>query len=153
MQILGIRTSVKCVRYAVLEWTDGEVCLVNAAKESKLLFPAAIDDIGAKIKWLHEEMKRIFLEYPEVGQVAIKMNQFGTEKMANRYSTQLDGSLILSTEMNGKKSNTLLYANIEKGMGSKKIKGFSEQNVGKTSQYWDNQIADAIAAAWTAKNH
>ena len=98
------------------------------------------------------ELQRIFRKYPDINLVVIKMNQFGTEKMANRYSTHMDGAVMLASKMEGKPVSTLIYANIEKGMSSKKIQDFSENKVGRSSKYWNAQMADAIAAAWTRRN-
>jgi len=152
MQILGIRTSSKCIRYAVVNWDGQNATLVNADNESKLNFPAGIEEIADKLVWLHAELERIFRKYPDLSRVAVKMNQFVPEKMANRYSTNLDGVVMLAAKQNGKSASTVLYANIEKGMSSAKIKSFAEGNVGCSSKYWDAQMADAVAAAWTRRD-
>ena len=90
--------------------------------------------------------------YPDVAKVAIKMNQFGREKMANRFSTHMDGVVMLSAMQNCKPVATLLYASIQKGMSSKKVQAFAEDNVGRSDKYWNAQMADAVAAAWTRRN-
>jgi hypothetical protein len=152
MQILGIRTASKCVRYAVVNWDGQDGTLVNDSDESRLNFPATMEEIADKLLWLKAELERIFRKYPDINHVAIKMNQFGTEKMANRYSTHMDGAVMLASKMEGKPVSTLIYANIEKGMSSKKIQDFSENKVGRSSKYWNAQMADAIAASWTRRN-
>lgn len=152
MQILGIRTSSKCVRYAVVNWDGQDAALVNESDESRLIFPATMEEIADKLLWLKAELERIFRKYPDINHVAIKMNQFGTEKMANRYSTHMDGAVMLSAKMEGKPVSTLVYASIERGMSSKKVQNFSESNVGRTRKYWNAQMADAIAAAWTRRD-
>jgi hypothetical protein len=152
MQTLGIRTSSKCVRYAVIQW-EGEVAtLVNATEESKLNFPAAMENTADRLGWLKNELERIFSTFPAINHVAIKTNEFLREKLPNRISTQLDGGVLLVSNLNGKPCSTRLYTQIAKGMSSKKVKGFSEENVGRSSMYWDNQMADAIAVAWTRKD-
>ena len=152
MQILGIRTSSQCVRYAVVEWDGQAATLVNKDDENRLNFPAATEEMPGKLSWLKTELDRIFRKYPDIGRVAIKMNQFGTEKMANRYSTQMDGAVMLVSQLNGKSVSTLIYANIGKGMSSKKIQDFSESNVDRSGKYWNPQMADAVAAAWTRRD-
>ncbi len=150
MQILGIRTSSKCVRYAVLEWDGENALFVNAELEHKLVFPAeyGADGIDYKLEWLYSELDRIYRLYPDIQKVAIKMNQYGMEKKPARYSTNMDGVVMLSAKQNGKQVKTFLYTSIEKGMSSSKIKDFSESIVGRSGKYWDNQMADAVAVAW-----
>ena len=152
MQILGIRTSTSTIRYAIVEWDGQTASLVNAATENKLDFPADRQEIPQKLQWLYSELERIYRIYPDISKVAIKMNQFGTEKLANRFSTHMDGVVMLSAMQNGKSVNTFLYANIQQGMSSKKVQAFAEANVGRSDKYWNAQMADAVAAAWNGRN-
>ncbi len=152
MQILGIRTASACVRYAIVEWDGQSASLVNAAAENKLNFPADREEIAQKLQWLYLELERVYRLYPDVSKVAIKMNQFGIEKMANRFSTHMDGVAMLSALQNGKTAQTFLYASIQQGMNSKKIKAFAAANVGHSDKYWDEQIAGAVAAAWSGRD-
>jgi Holliday junction resolvasome RuvABC endonuclease subunit len=108
MQILGIRTASTCVRYAIVEWDGQTASLVNSAAENKLDFPADCQDIPQKLQWLYSELERLYRMYPDISKVAIKMNQFGTEKMANRFSTHMDGVVMLSALQNGKTGHTFL---------------------------------------------
>lgn len=151
MQILGIRTSSKCIRYAVVNWDGQNASLVNADDECRLNFPADTEEIVDKLVWLQAELERIFRKYPDIHHVVVKMNQFGNEKMANRYSTHMDGVVMLVSKQSGKPVSSVIYANIEKGMSSKKIQSFAEIKVGRSCKYWDSQMADAIAAAWTRR--
>lgn len=152
MQILGIRTSSNCVRYAVVEVDGNSAALVNESSENKLNFPADCEEIYQKVYWLYAELERIYRLYPNISKVAIKMNQFGNEKMTNRYSTQMDGVVMLSAVKNGKTVNNMIYANMMQGMSSKKVKEFAETNVNRSDKYWDVQMADAVAVAWVARN-
>lgn len=126
--------------------------MVNSATENKLDFPADRQEIPSKLEWLYTELERVYMMHPLISIVAIKMNQFIGETMANRYSTHLDGVVMLSAQQNGKSAHTFIYANIQQGMNSKKVRAFAEANVGRTDKYWDNRMADAVAAAWTARN-
>lgn len=151
MQILGIRTASSCVRYAIIEWDGQTATLLNAAMENKLDYPTNCQEISQKLQWLHSELKRIYRKWPDIAKVAIKMNQFGTEKMANRFSTHMDGVVMLSAMQSGKSVSTFLYPNIQKGMSSKKVQAFAESNVGRSDKYWNLQMADAVAVAWTCR--
>lgn len=152
MQILGIRTASTCVRYAIVEWDGQTASLVNSAAENKLDFPADRQEIPQKLQWLYSEFERLYRMYPNISKIAIKMNQFGTEKMANRFSTHMDGVVMLSALQNGKTAQTFLYANMQQGMSSKKVQLFAETNVGRSDKYWNAQMADAVAAAWTGRD-
>ena len=152
MQILGIRTASTCVRYAIVEWDGQAASLVNAGSENKLDFPADCQEIPQKLQWLYSELERLYRMYPDISKVAIKMNQFGTEKMANRFSTHMDGVVMLSALQNGKTADTFLYANMQQGMSSKKVQAFAEANVGRSDKYWNAQMADAVAAAWIGRD-
>jgi len=42
-----------------------------------------------------------------------------------------------------------LYTQLKTNGG--RVKEFAETNIGRSSQYWDTQMADAVAATWVAK--
>jgi Holliday junction resolvasome RuvABC endonuclease subunit len=152
MQILGIRTASSSVRYAVVEWNGQDAVLVNADTENKLDFPADSQETEQKLLWLHGELERILRKYPDVSRVAVKMNEYVREKKTTRPSTHMDGVAMLTAMQADKLVCSLLYANIQQGMGSKKVQVFAEANVGRSSKYWNVQMADAVAAAWTWRN-
>ncbi|WP_319759101.1 hypothetical protein [Maridesulfovibrio sp.] len=149
MQVLGIRTSSKCVRYAILEKNDQDTTFVNTDSENKLNFPKDCDTIENKIIWFYDELIRIFRDFPHITKVVIKANQFlGKDNSTSRYSTNLDAIVMLAAKQQNKQLKSVIYASIQKGMNSKKIKSYAENNIGKTNINWDNQMADATAAAW-----
>ena len=151
MQLLGIRTSPKSIRYAVLYFEGQEVEFLNANTENKIDFPTEIQTSEKKVSWLFNEFQRILRIYPDVRCVTIKTNEFtpGRESGSSRDSAYLDGIILLASELNQKKVVTKLY----KTMNTKRneVKELAEQKVGRSSQYWDVQIADAVIAAWSSR--
>ena len=145
-QILGIRTSVNVVRYAVIEGEDEKIIFVNSGEENRLVFPAECQCISDKLLWLHREMLSVFKKY-NIEKVAIKTNEYVREKLSTRPSTHLDAGIMLTAALSNIEVYTKLYSNIEKGLGSKKVKEIAEQYVGRTVKYWDVQMADAIVVA------
>lgn len=149
MQILGIRTSIKAVRYAILESNGEGIVFTNADIENKLVFPAECQDISEKLLWLHREIERIFNQYPDISKIAIKSNEFFRESSSTRASTHLDAGVMLTSALHNKSVSKKSYSSIQKGLGSKKVKDYAEYNVCRTGKYWDNQMADAVAVAFT----
>lgn len=151
MQLLGIRTSPKSIRYAVLDFEGQEVIFLNADTENKIDFPAEIQTSEKKVRWLFDEFQRILRIYPEVKCVTIKTNEFtpGRESGSSREAAYLDGTILLASELNQKTVVTKLY----KTMNTKRndVKELAEQKVGRSSLYWDVQIADAVIAAWSSR--
>lgn len=150
-KILGIRTSPKEVRYALLEWHgDGSVDFVNYSGESKLQYPASYTTTADKLKWLKGELDRIFRQSPDIEQVVIKMNEFsGRENKPKRVSTYADAICILAASENNVPVSCRLYSQISST--STDAKRDAENRVGRTKKYWDNRIADAVLAAHSVR--
>ena len=151
MQVLGIRTSPKTIRYAILDWDGKTSVFVNADKENKINFPAKIQTPEKKVSWLFNEFERILRQHPDVESVTIKSNEYsrGRESGSSREAAYLDGTILLASEINQKKVVMKLY----KTMKTKRddVKAFAEKNVGLSSQNWDERMADAVIAAWSSR--
>ncbi|MFC1676633.1 hypothetical protein ACFL3G_06175 [Planctomycetota bacterium] len=152
MQILGIRTSSKAIRYAILEWDKQKVTFLNSGTENKLDYPASIQTVEQKLNWLYQEIERVLRQYNSIEHIVVKTNEYVREKAATRQSTYMDGVIMLIAAQRGKKLSTKLYANIQKGLGSKKIQAFAEQVASRSAKYWNTQMADAVVAAWSGGN-
>ena len=154
MLILGIRTSSKEIRYAIVEWDKQTATLLNSEDENVLKFPKTHTEIQKKLLWFDKELKRIFEKYNDISVVAIKANEyFRKENEAKRQSTHLDAVALLAAEKRGICTAHYLYSNIDKGMGSKKIQQFAESNVGRTAKKWDPKMASAVAVAWVGREN
>jgi len=152
MKILGIRTSSKAVRYAILELKDDNVTFLNSDSESKLTFPLDKDKIEERVLWLYQEMERIYRSHPDISHIAIKENEYNKrsgETAVVRQATYLSSAVLLFAAHNNINTSLKIYASIEHGMSSSKIKNHSETIVGRTVKYWDEKIADAIAVAYS----
>lgn len=150
MQVLGIRTSQTTIRYAILEVAEELVKFVNQDEENRLLFPAALIRPEEKINWLYLEFDRILRQYPELNRIVIKQQEFGKQlSRASCYSAYFDSVIFLIASQNQIKVDNKLYSAI--GTRSSEVKKFAEEKVGKSKTYFDAQMADAIAAAWSAR--
>ena len=149
MKVLGMRVTPQMARYAIVEYDDGVAIFINHDSENKLEFPAALSTIAAKSRWLFLELERIFAQYPDLGQVIVKENEYGGETKKRRESTYLLGAVFLFAAQQNINSRPVLYTQLKTNGGL--VKEFAETNIGRSSQYWDTQMADAVAATWVAK--
>lgn len=149
MKVLGIRISPQVTRYAIVEYDDGIANLVNCDTENKLGFPATISTIAGKSHWLYMELERIVSKYPDVKWIIAKENEYGSETAKRRESTYLLGVVFLFSAQHNINCRSALYTQL-KTNGSR-VKEFAETNIGRSTQYWDTQMADAVAATWVAK--
>ncbi|SMN16192.1 hypothetical protein CRYPD_907 [uncultured Candidatus Thioglobus sp.] len=53
-----------------------------------------------------------------------------------------------------KEANIPVQTKIYNQLATKRnqVKGHAEERVGRTEKYWNEQIADAIVAAWSGRN-
>jgi Holliday junction resolvasome RuvABC endonuclease subunit len=153
MQILGIRTSLSSVRYAILEWDGVSGSLLNAAGETKLDFPRDKTTIATKLQWLREELNRVLRQNSSVTRMAIKCNEYGRggEKASSREAAHLDAAALIVAGERMLPVQMLFYRSI--GTKRDEVKEFAERNVGRVDSNWNEQIADAIAVAWAARNN
>jgi hypothetical protein len=151
MQILGIRTAPSSVRYAIIEWDGHSARMLNSASEHKLDFPADKSNIAAKVHWLREELLRILRQNPQIDRIAIKTNEYSRrgETSASREAAHLDAAALIVAGEKSLQVNMLLYTYI--GTKRVEVKTFAETNVGRADPYWNEQIADAVAAAWAIR--
>lgn len=150
MRILGIRSTADVIRYAVVEVNGSSITLVNTTTESKLPFPATARTPTEKLLWFEQELTRILRNEPEVKKIGIKINELARgglrgETLASREAAYLDAAALLFAARTNLPAQTFLYSNL--GTSSKEVKAHSESRGGRTTKYWDAQMADAIAAA------
>ncbi|MDR0615055.1 MAG: hypothetical protein LBF82_03765 [Lactobacillales bacterium] len=146
-KILGIRSSSKEIRYAILEKkTDSTIVFTNRETENKLVYPASLYQIDVKLKWLRDELHRIFRQNSNITQVVIKTNEFGIiENKATRKSTYADAIIICVAVELQIPVSCKLYSQI--GSNSKGCETLVQKRGFHTKKYWDTKIADAILAA------
>ena len=151
MQILGIRTAPNTIRYAILEWDVQTPTFVNEDSENKLDIPANFKAIEQKLRWLYDELERILRQYSNIKRIVIKTNEYGRggEKASSRDAAYLDGVILLFAEQNKISVETKLYRKI--GTKRDEVKAFAESKAGVSTCYWNEQMADAVAAAWSGK--
>ncbi len=150
MKILGIRTAPKQVRYALVEY-DGTTCtLQNASTENILKIPAAITRSEEQLYWVKNELSRILRQNPDVSIVALKAPEFtGRQNSSSRVGDYLDAMVLLAAAEAGKTIVTKIYSQMSTKRSE--VETHAEHRVGKTSNGWNPQMADAVAVAWTAR--
>lgn len=151
MMILGIRTSPTTVRYAVLDCNEAGVSLVNANSENKLDFPTNCQGIEQKLHWFYQELERVLRQYPGIERIAIKTNEFGRggERASSREAAYLDAVVLITAGSRQLPVNVKLYGQI--GTRRDDVKRFAEAKVQATTRYWNEQMADAVSAAWSVR--
>ena len=147
MKVLGIRVDPKKTRYALVEYDGTNFSLLNAANESRLIYPANITDSVGKVDWLYRELGRMIRENGNIEKICIKTNEYTqSDTKAKRVSAHLEGVIILFCAQNNIPVDIKTYASL--GTRSKEVRDHAEQRVGKTDKYWDTKMADAVIAAW-----
>lgn len=148
MIILGVRASAQEIRYAVLEKNaSGSIVFHNQASENRLKYPANMEKVEEKVQWAKEEFDRILRQIPNIDKIILKMNEYaGTENGAKRETTYVDAVLLLCAAEHGIPIDRKLNSQI--GSTASTARERAENRVGKTMQYWNNTMADAILAAY-----
>lgn len=146
--VLGLRATSKEIRYALLEKdASGKILFLNQSAETKLKYPAGIKSPEAKLLWVKTEIDNILRRFSNVEKIVVKMNEYsGTENGSKRETSYMDAIFLLCAEEHSIPVQRKLYSQI--GAKSATVKELAESWVGKTEQYWDTAIADAIAAAF-----
>lgn len=157
MLVLGFRTSPTEVRYAML-YIDGEnVAFMNAESENRLKFPSNLVDsdnhmnnASEKLNWLHNEVDRILRQNPEVQKIVIKASEFGQrEKISSRFSSFMEGVIVNVAGQRSVPIDIKTYASI--GTRRTGVKAFAAGKAGQSQTGWNEQMADAVAAAWSGR--
>src|SRR5205814_7575666 len=99
MKVMGFRADPTAARYAIVNFDGTIYRLDNANSESRLAYPADIDQASSKVLWLYREIERIFHANSDIAAVAIKTNEYGlTEKAAMRQSSYAEAAVALLSE-------------------------------------------------------
>ena len=146
MIFLGIRSTSKKVRYALLKKEGNDIIFINKNSEHLLNFPANHINVETKILWLKQELDRIIRQNDDIEKIVIKINEYGQESITSRESSYMDAICLLSAA----EHNIPVVKKINKQLGitSQTVKGLAETHVGKTDKYWDVDIAYALIAAF-----
>jgi hypothetical protein len=147
VRALGIRTSAKSIRYAIVEERADGLVLVNSASESRLLFPATMTNFEDRLVWLASEVNRLISHHGPFDRVCVKHSEFtrAGATLAGRESAGLDATVLLVARQHQLPAERILYT----PLGSRRddAKTDAEARVGRTTKYWDIAMADAVLAA------
>lgn len=148
LKILGVRNAVKQFRYAIISWDGQNASLLNSREENLIKMPATIHEVSEQLSWLHLELNRIIRQNSDISCIALKANEYGRGESANsRIAAYFDGVVHLVAGQ----SNLPILCKLYRQIGTKRneVLQFSEDKVGKTQFNWNEQMADAVAAAWS----
>lgn len=149
MKILGVRTSNKNVRYAILNNDSGSIIWENI-NNNRLLYPKDMSGIAQKIVWLSKELRRILEQTPNIDKIVIKVPEYGRiDSASNRASIYLDAVVILEATARDIVIPVDLKTYRHLNTRSSEVKDFVECHIGRCNSYWDSTIADALAAAYS----
>ncbi len=150
MAILGIRAAPKEIRYALVD-SDGQTArFLNAEGENRLKFPRGMENPEEKLSWFYGELERIHRQNPAIERIIVKSNEYnrrGSESTASRQAAYLDAVVLTFAGKRAIPVSLKLYA----GLGTRRdaVEAFAEENVGRCQTSWNEQMADAVAAAWS----
>lgn len=150
MIILGVRNGPKQIRYALVDATNTSYTLLNPNSEHCIRKPAGIKTEAEHLKWVYDELTRVLRQNPKIERVALKTPEYnGKRSSASRLGDYLDAMVLLTAADVGITVVTRIY----KQMGTKRsdVVSFAESHVGRTTTLWNEQMADAVAVAWSAK--
>ncbi len=150
MKLLGIRTAPTQLRYAFVDVNDGDCSIVNANSESLIKVPAGMNDFSEMLSWQKAEIDRIIRQNQDIEKIILKIGEYGrNDTKSSRLASYFDAVVILAA----KEANIPLETKIYNQLGTKRkqVKEYAENRVGRTEKYWNEQIADAIVAAWSGR--
>lgn len=150
MKILGIRTAPAQLRYALVEATNETLTLLNSETENLIKVPAGVSEYGDQLAWQKGEVDRIIRQNPDITKIILKTGEYGrSDTKSTRLGAYFDAIVILAAV----EANLPIEAKIYNQLGTKRsqVKEDAEKRVGKTNTHWNEQIADAIIAAWSAR--
>ncbi|CAB5494344.1 hypothetical protein [Bathymodiolus thermophilus thioautotrophic gill symbiont] len=152
MKLLGIRTAPTQLRYALIKVDDDNNCsLVNSNSESLIKVPAGMDDFSEKLSWQKDEIDRIIRQNQDVEKILLKIGEYGrSDTKSSRLAAYFDAVVILAA----KEANIPIQTKVYNQLSTKRkqVKEHAEARIGRTEKYWNEQIADAIVAAWSGRH-
>ncbi|WP_241832138.1 hypothetical protein [Bathymodiolus thermophilus thioautotrophic gill symbiont] len=149
---MGIRTAPTQLRYALIKVDDDNNCsLVNSNSESLIKVPAGMDDFSEKLSWQKDEIDRIIRQNQDVEKILLKIGEYGrSDTKSSRLAAYFDAVVILAA----KEANIPIQTKVYNQLSTKRkqVKEHAEARIGRTEKYWNEQIADAIVAAWSGRH-
>lgn len=150
MKILGIRTAPTQLRYALIEVSADGINLLNSSTENMIKIPAGLSELNDQLSWQKGEIDRIIRQNKDVTKILLKIGEYGrSDTKSTRLGAYLDAMVILAA----KEANIPIETKIYNQIATKRseVKAHAEARAGKTDAHWNEQIADAIVVAWSAR--
>ncbi len=147
MLVLGINTSTKGVRYALVQHDGGKARLINADGESIIELEANAGS-GERLSQLHSALDQILTQHP-VEQIAlISTDSHNGVAKGQREKLFLDAIIHLSAEQCGLPLIEVSHNQLKTNRNE--VAELAEEKIGRTKSAWDANIAWAVMAAYYA---
>jgi hypothetical protein len=149
LRAIGVRIAPSQIRFAVVRRDDQSFILENAESENKLVWPADLVHLQERVQWAFDESCRIFRHCGELACVAIKVPEYTQKRTKGTRAVDcIEGAVLLAASSRGVEVADYIYSQLGTKRGT--VCQHAEQRVGRTPVGWDEQIADAVVAAWKA---
>ena len=114
----------------------------------RFTYPANVSTQSEMVTWLYQEIERVFRDNAGIARVVIKTNEYTqSDTKAKRQSAYAEAMLLLYCAQHQIPVEAKIYTSL--GTKSGDVKVHAETRVGRTSKYWDANMADAVIAAWS----
>lgn len=153
MKILGVRNSPSEIRYAILEMdSSSNVTFLNSDSENRIKFPNGFESEEDKLRWIKNEIERIFTNHNSFDAVAIKQSENMPKRSYGSIKQTAFLDCLFSVSAVERHIPLFSWYYNQIGVNSKTVLDTAETLVGKSSTHWNTQIADAIVVAHKAMN-
>lgn len=147
MKTIGVRVAPSQIRFALVERLDGSFTLLNADGENRLTWPADVSALQQRVEWAYDELARVLRQNPGTASVSIKVPEYTQKRTKSTRAVDcLEGAVILAAAKAKVPLADYIYAQLATKRA--KVCQDAEARVGRTATAWDEQMADAVVAAW-----
>lgn len=151
MKILGVKNTASEIRYAILEMdTNADITFANANSENKVSFPKGLESEEEKLRWIKNEIERIFSNNEPLDAVAIKQGENFPKRSYGNLKFSIFHDCLFSVCAVEKHIPLYSWYYNQIGTNSKSVLDLAESLVGRSSVNWNTRIADAIVVAHKA---
>jgi hypothetical protein len=145
MLVLGVNTSTKGVRYALVQHGSRKARLINADGDSTITFEAGASG-GERLRQLQTALDGILVQHP-VERIALKStNTSQGAGPQQREKLFLDAIIHLVAAQHSLPLLEVSHSHLKTRRND--VAELAEETVGRTKSAWDANIAWAVMAAW-----
>jgi len=99
MKVLGIRTSPKQLRFALLDIDGTDVNFLNQNAENLIKVPAGVTEVEDIVHWQKSEIDRILRQNQGIDLIVIKTSEYSRgDTKSTRLASYLDAAVLLAAK-------------------------------------------------------